>query len=313
MRFLLPLLAMLVGLVGFVRPAFAGCEAGSANFTYTDGRPLLYETTKTYTNANCTGFDSVDVTYKALAGLPGTYLSWADIDATTEVACSASTLVGRVWDMTSSPPVYKGELRSTGTWVNNRDPISNPGAKVCHVPPIRFETMFGFTAGRKYRFAVRALRSNQKGGRDFVLANAPLPTLNSGCDSLDGTWYCALTTSSGATENHDRWPTASFRLKLEAPALKVAQGGDLFFQNGKFFQPSYTYPRSDRPNFGYSNAALVYKGNVASLSQFSCSDFTMLADTYATPDYSYLSQTTTSSTSAGSSYRSRWTCTASGC
>lgn len=305
MRLLLSAVALLAAFAAsaaFARPALAQCQTDPAHYSY-DGRPHLYETANNYGSANCPGYTLVDVTYRALTPLPGTYLSWADTDPSTPDACAASKLTAQVWDRTTSPPVYKGERTSAGVWLTNRDPISNPGnTGACYIAPIRFETQFSFTAGRRYRFAVRAFRSGQKGTRDLVMANAPLPNLQTGCESLGGGFFCALIPSSGANNTYQRWPTASFRLRLESPMMKVAQGGDLFFQDGKFFQPHRTYSNVHAANYGYSNAALVYAGNVSSLDAFSCGDFKMLTYVNAIPTYSYLDEENIVTTANGTGY-----------
>ena len=108
--------------------------------------------------------------------------------------------------------------------------------------------------------------------------------------------------SRGADDTWGRWPTSSHRIRLELPNIKVAQGGDLFFQNWTFFQPHRSYARPDAPNFGYSNAALLYKGSFSSLDEFSCGDFTMLRHLYAHPHYTYINEARESTTVTGASY-----------
>lgn len=291
----------MLGGFAFTRVAAAGCETGSPHIAVLDGRPLVHAT-GAYGTASCLEHEVVDVTYKSLGTLPGTYLSWAAAEPATEASCTDARLSGDVWDMTSSPPVLKGTVSSAGTWVTNRDP-SNPSTGACQISPIRFENKFGFTIGRKYRFAMRAYRSKQKGGRSLVFANAPLPSPSAGCAVLNGPFYCAVLASSGAEDNNfRRWPTSSYRLRFESPTIRVLEGGDVFFQNGTFFQPHRTYSISTQPNFGYSNAALLYRGNYDSVDGFYCPAFTMLEDRYAHPEYSYHDQESVSTTAVGSSY-----------
>jgi hypothetical protein len=299
LRFLL-LLSTLFASLGLARSASAACEAGAPHVTFSDGRPLVHAT-GSYGTASCPEHEVVDVTYGALGTLPGTYASWAATDPGSEVACTSSRLSGDVWDMSSSPPVFKGNMSSTGVWVANRDP-SNPNTGACQIAPLRFENRFSFTSGRKYRFALRAYRLKQKGGRDLVFANAPLPAPGLGCAVLNGPHFCAVLASSGATSDSDRWPTSSYRLRLESPTMRVLEGGDIFFQDGSLFQPHRTYANSRKPNFGYSNAALLYRGGNASVDAFTCPDFTMLEDRYAAPEYSYLDQARESTTSPTASY-----------
>ncbi len=54
------------------------CATVAANKVFTDGRPIHWQDSTTYGSASCTNAYVVDVTYSALAPLPGTYLSWAD-------------------------------------------------------------------------------------------------------------------------------------------------------------------------------------------------------------------------------------------
>jgi hypothetical protein len=155
------------------------CAAVAANKTVTDGRPHLWQRARTYGTPSCTNAWLVDVTYSSLAPLPGTYVSWGDDEPLSETACGQSALRMYVWDMTGAIPAYLGTVSSQGTWVENDDPMRNPGvSKVCHVPPLRAESAFQLVNGRKYRFALRAEQASQN--RGLVLANGPVPSRKGG-------------------------------------------------------------------------------------------------------------------------------------
>ena len=116
------------------------CATVPADKSFPDGRPHVWQSARTYGSAGCTNGYVVDVTYSALAPLPGTYASWGDGEPATEAECRASWLRMFVWDVSSSQPTLVGSVTSQGAWIDNDDPVHNPGAaKVCHVPPLRVE------------------------------------------------------------------------------------------------------------------------------------------------------------------------------
>jgi hypothetical protein len=271
------------------------CDSVAANGIYTDGRPHVL-TTRSYSQFYCRDAYIVDVTYKAIDPFPGLYMSWGDTEPATEAECTRSVNRMLVWDVTSVPRVYKGEKVSRGVWVDNPDPVRNPGvSKICSVPPIRSENTFGFTVGRKYRFGMRAETGAETGTafsrRIFTFTMAPL------ADRLgsNGPFVTLLPASTsyynGTGGTHQRWPSSTaWSYKLESPDRRVALGGDLFFQDGEFFQPHRTYELLKAPNFGKSNATLIYQGTTGGLDDITCPDFKMIQRVYATPDYTYLNE-----------------------
>ena len=91
------------------------CATVTANKAFTDGRPIHWQDSTTYGTASCTNAYVIDVTYSALAPLPGTYLSWGDDEPESEAACVQSALRMYVWDMTGTQPSYLGATTSKGT------------------------------------------------------------------------------------------------------------------------------------------------------------------------------------------------------
>jgi hypothetical protein len=188
----------------------------TADKAFTDGRPHLWQASRTYGTASCTNGYVVDVTYSALAPLPGTYLSWADDEPASEAACRASWLRMYAWDVTGSQPTLAGTLTSQGVWIDNDDTVHNPGAsKLCHVPPLRAESAFTLTAGRRYRLALRAESDGQN--RGLVLANAPVPGRKPGnAEGGSEGLFLAIPKSVGGSDASG-WPVSPFAVKLTSP------------------------------------------------------------------------------------------------
>ncbi len=267
------------------------CDRLTADKSFPNGDPHLYLASQSYTRVGCTDAYLVDVSYQDPAPLPGTYLSWADAEP-TEAACPFARLRVFVWDTTTSTPVLKGSLTSQGVWGTNPDPAANPGATgVCQIDPIRIESGISLTPGRKYRFAVRA--AVERSGifkRHLVLANAPLPGRKGpgAVGQFVGGWYMAVLASSGANMlTADPWPTSSFAVRLRAMDARVTRGGDLLFQGGFFFKPAKSYTKSADPNFGLSNANLLYMGKDLDLNGFTCPTFAATSSSVMPPEYTY--------------------------
>jgi hypothetical protein len=242
--------------------------------TFTDGRPTHWQDSTTYGTASCTNAYVVDVTYSALSPLPGTYLSWGDDEPESEAACRQSALRMYAWDMTGTQPSYLGATTSQGTWIDNDDQVHNPGAtKVCHVPPLRAEAAFTLGNGRKYRFALRAERDATN--RKLVFANAPVPSRKgfNAAGTSDGL-FLAVPRSTGAPDATG-WPASPFAVKLDSPDRRVSRGGDLILSGSSFLELSDPYASAKSPNFGFSNAMLLYKGVVGSLAEISCPAYTL--------------------------------------
>lgn len=274
------------------------CATVAANRTFPDGRPILWQDSRTYGSTGCTNGFVVDVTYSALAPLPGTYLSWGDDEPDSASACTASALRMYVWDLSGSQPAYVGTTSSQGTWLDNGDPVRNPGmAKVCHVPPLRAETAFTFVSGKKYRFAMRAERSARS--QQLIFANAPVPSRKGGnaAGGSDGL-FLAIPKTVGAYDA-TYWPISPFAVRLESPDRRVTRGGDLILAGTTFsrFFEAFTWARS--PNFGYSNAMLLSRGTVGSLAEISCPAYTL---TTTEKKYSYTPGSEPSSAQTGAGY-----------
>jgi extradiol dioxygenase family protein len=252
------------------------CASVTANKAFTDGRPHLWQSSTVYGTTSCTNAYVVDVTYSALSPLPGTYLSWGDDEPVSESACRQSALRMYVWDLSGAQPSYKGTATTEGTWIDNDDLVHNPGAtKVCHVPPLRAEAAFQLASGRKYRFALRAEREGQNQG--LVFANAPVPSRkgNNAAGTAEGLFLAIPATAPERDETN--WPVSPFAVKLESPDRRVARGGDLMFDGSSFFKFAGGYASGNSPNFGLSNAMLLYQGNVGGLTDISCPAYTLTA------------------------------------
>ncbi len=274
------------------------CAAVTADKTFTDGRPHLWQRSRTYGTPSCTNAWVVDVTYSTLAPLPGTYLSWGDDEPTTETACGQSALRLYAWDMTGAIPSYLGTVSSQGTWVENDDLLRNPGvSKVCHVPPLRAESTFQLVSGRKYRFALRAEQASQN--RGLVLANAPVPSRKGGnaAGGAEGL-FLAIPALSG---EHDArgWPLSPFSVRLESPDRRVARGGDLVLDGIGFVKASEGFASALSPAFGFSNAMLLYQGDTGGLTDISCPAFSI---TETERKYNYTPGWETHPTASGSRY-----------
>ena len=273
------------------------CATVTANKAFTDGRPIHWQDSRTYGTASCTNAYVVDVTYSALSPLPGTYLSWGDDEPEAETACRQSALRMYVWDMSGTQPSYLGATTSQGTWIDNDDQLRNPGAsKICHVPPLRAETAFSFTNGRKYRFALRAERDASN--RKLIFANAPVPSRkgNNAAGGSDGL-FLAIPKSTGVPDATG-WPSSPFAVRLDSPDRRVSRGGDLILGESSFLRTSDSYVSARSPNFGFSNAMLLYKGVVGTLAEISCPAYT-LGSTEKTYSYSPGSTFLTAQTGAG--------------
>jgi hypothetical protein len=274
------------------------CAAVAADRTVADGRPHLWQRSRTYGTPSCTNAWLVDVTYSTLAPLPGTYLSWGDDEPISETACGQSALRMYAWDMTGAIPAYLGTVSSQGTWVDNDDPLRNPGAsKVCHVAPLRAESAFALVNGRKYRFALRAEQASQN--RGLVLANAPVPSRKGGnaAGGAEGR-FLAIPTLPGERDARG-WPLSPFSVRLESPDRRVARGGDLVLDGIFFMKTSDGYPSGVSLNFGYSNAMLLYQGNTGGLTDISCPAF---STTETERKYNYTPGWETHPTATGSRY-----------
>ena len=274
------------------------CATVAADRSFTDGRPHVWQASRTYGTSSCTNGYVVDVTYAALASLPGTYLSWGDDEPESEAACRASWLRMYVWDVTTSPPAYVGTASSQGTWIDDDDTAHNPGAaKLCHVPPLRAESAFALTAGRKYRFATRAERDSQN--RGLVLANAPVPGRKGGnaAGSADG-MFLAIPKSQGELDDTG-WPAAPFAVKLTSPDRRVSRGGELLHDGFSFLRPSYGYVNPASPDFGISNAMLLPQGGSGGLADISCPAFAL---TSTEKTYTYTPGSAPLATTEGTRY-----------
>jgi hypothetical protein len=252
------------------------CATVTANKAFTDGRPIHWQQSTTYGTASCTNAYVVDVTYSALAPLPGTYLSWGDDEPESQAACGQSALRMYVWDITGTQPSYLGTTTSQGTWIDNDDPVHNPGAtKICHVPPLRAEAAFSFANGKKYRFALRAERGTQNQG--LILANGPVPSRkgNNAAGGSEGL-FLAIPTSLGGLDA-TLWPVSPFAVRLDSPDRRVARGGDLILEASHFVKPSSAYELPSSPNFGFSNAMLLSQGSTGGLTDISCPAYSLTA------------------------------------
>ncbi|MEZ4300343.1 MAG: hypothetical protein R3B70_35690 [Polyangiaceae bacterium] len=266
------------------------CDTIPANSTFVWGDPHVYVSSTTYTNAGCTDSYIVVVNYKDPAPLPGTYMSWADVEPSNALTCGSSRLRMLVWDTTTSPYVYKGTLLSTGEWVANPDPAHDSAPSgVCRIQPIKAEDI-GLVPGRRYRFAMRAetqLFSTLR--KRFAFANAPLPGragLGAAGDFASG-WYMAILASSGADMSASYpWPTVLNQYRLTTMNARVDRGGDIVFQDGIFLNLTRSFTRPDHPNFGMSNADIVDHDG-ASLNGFSCPQLEMTSTEWPAPSYSY--------------------------
>lgn len=268
------------------------CATVAADRTFTDGRPHLWQSARTYGTPSCTNGYTVDLTYSALAPLPGTYLSWGDDEPASEAGCRASWLRMYVWDVTGSQPTYVGAVTSQGAWIDNDDPLHNPGvAKLCHVPPLRAESAFTLTAGRKYRLALRAEGDGQN--RGLVLANAPVPSRKGGnAEGGSEGLFLAIPKSGGGTDGSG-WPVTPFAVKLSSPDRRVTRGGELLHDGYSFQRTSDGYVNRSSPNFGVSNAMLLPQGSSGGLTDISCPTYALTgAKTYTyTPGSALLSAT----------------------
>ena len=298
---LLPAALLLASVAAF--PALAigtneQCATVSADKSFPDGRPHVWQSARTYGSAGCTNGYVVDVTYSALAPLPGTYASWGDGEPATEAECRGSWLRMFVWDVSSSQPTLVGSVTSQGAWIDNDDPVHNPGAaKVCHVPPLRFESAFTPANGRKYRLALRAETSGQN--RGLVLANGPVPSRKGGnAEGGSEGMFLALPASGGGSDVTG-WPIAPFAVKLTSPDRRVSRGGDLLHEGGFFERTAYGYVNPRSPNFGISNAMLLPQGNVGGLTDLNCPAFAL---TSTSRTYTYSAGMDSLSTAAGSRY-----------
>ncbi|MBK9967368.1 MAG: hypothetical protein IPP07_21825 [Holophagales bacterium] len=245
------------------------CATVAASKSFADGRPIHWQDSRSYGSASCTNAFIADVTYSALAPLPGTFLSWGDDEPESASACGASGLEMYVWDLSGTQPTYLGATSSQGTWVDNDDLVHNPGAaKVCHVPPLRAEAAFPFVNGRKYRFAMRAKRDAQN--QQLVFANAPVPGRKGGnaAGGSDGL-FLAIPKSLGARDATG-WPASPFAVRLETPDRRVSRGGDLILDGYSFVRLSDGYGWAESPNYGSSNAMLLPRGSVGALADISC-------------------------------------------
>ncbi len=261
------------------------CATVSADRAFTDGRPHLWQSSTNYGTTGCTNAYVVDVTYSALSPLPGTYLSWGDDEPETEVACRQSALRMFVWDLSGAQPAYRGTASSQGIWLTNDDAIRNPGAtKLCTVPSVRAEAAFQLAIGRKYRFALRAERGSENQG--LVFANAPVPSRkgNDAAGSASEGMFLAIP-ATPPERDASGWPVSLLAVKLESPDRRVARGGDLAFSGAGFIKLSDGYGFAKSPNFGYSNAMLLYQGNVGGLGDISCPAYALTA-TARTYNYS---------------------------
>lgn len=266
------------------------CDTVPADRTFADGRPHLWQTSTSYGSSGCPNGYVVDVTYSALAPLPGTYMSWGDDEPTTQAACEQSWLRMHVWYMSGTLPAYMGELTSQGTWIDNTDTLRNPGAeKICHVPPLRAESAFSFGNGRRYRFALRAERNyiTHVQNRKLVLANAPVPSRKGeSAASSGGALFVALPMSEGGVDATG-WPLSPFLFKVERPERRVSLGGDLVHTGSAFLPTSQGFILPLSPNYGYSNAMLLYRGNVGGLDDFSCPAYAVSGEQGGIPTYTY--------------------------
>lgn len=283
------------------------CDTTPADKFVAWGDPHIYLDSASYSNPGCSGAYVVDEWYHDLGALPGTYLSWADQEPTSEAECAVSKLTVYVWDVTSSPKLYKGMLTSQGVWVDNPDPSRNPGStKVCQINPIRVEDSLSLTPSKKYRFALRASRMlhGVTSNRRLVFANAPLPGRAGpgGAGSSAAGWYMTMLSSSGADMNGKYpWPTSTFQLRFSAMNARVTTGGDLVYQEGVLFNPSHTFTRLDHPNFARANGGIVVVyGGSPGLNEFSCPPLTMDPGENFPPTYSYPAWYTGSTANVGS-------------
>ncbi len=281
------------------------CDAVPADRTFTDGRPHLWQTSTTYGSTGCPNGYVVDVAYSPLSPLPGTYMSWGDDEPTTQTACEQSFLRMHVWYMSGAHPSYMGELASQGTWIDNTDTVRNPGAaKVCHAPPLRAESAFSLGIGRSYRFALRAERNyvTHVQNRKFVLANAPVPSRKGGSVATSGgAVYVALPMSEGGVDATG-WPLAPFSFKLERPERRVSRGGDLVHTGSSFLPTSQAFVSARSPNYGYSNAMLLYRGNTGGLDDFTCPAHTITGTQGGLPTYAYTPGSTPAHLETGALY-----------
>lgn len=274
------------------------CAAVAADKTVTDGRPHLWQRSRTYGTPSCTNAWLVDVTYSPLAPLPGTYLSWGDDEPLSETACGQSALRMYAWDMTGAIPAYLGTVSSQGTWVDNDDPVRNPGVtKVCHVAPLRAESAFQLANGRKYRFALRAEQASQN--RGLVLANGPVPSRKGGnaAGGAEGL-FLAIPTLPGERDARGN-PLSPFSVRLEGPDRRVALGGDLVLDGIGFVKASEGFAFGRSPAFGFSNAMLLYQGSSGGLTDIPCP---ALATGATDRTYNYTPGWETHPTSTGSRY-----------
>jgi len=245
------------------------CASVTADRAFTNGRPHLWQSSRSYGTASCTNGFVVDVTYSALAPLPGTYLSWGDDEPASESACQQSALRMYVWDMSGAQPAFRGTLTSQGAWVANDDTLHNPGAeKVCHVAPLRAESAVQLASGRKYRFAMRAESGSQN--RGLVFANGPVPDRKGGgaASGAEGT-FLAVPATLGEMDATG-WPLSPFAVRLGSPDRRVARGGDLIHDGMRFFKLSHGFGNGESPNFGLSNAMLLSQGSAGGLTDISC-------------------------------------------
>lgn len=268
------------------------CDTAPADSTFPSGAPHLYVSSPSYGHAECSSAYLVDLyTYQVPGAFPGTYLSWADAEPTSQFACAGAALSVYVWDITTEPHVFKGALTSKGTWVDNPDQGLNPGsAKLCQILPIRVEDGIQLSPDRWYRFAIRAsVTMIGVFNRGFVLASAPLPgrTGPGAVGSLSDGWYTAMIASSGADMNDPYpWPTSSHQLRLSMSNARVTRGGDIVFQDGQFLNPSRSYTKLGHPNFGLSNASVEFVGT-ADLNAFTCPALEIQPDSTFPPEYTY--------------------------
>ncbi len=248
------------------------CATVSADRSFPDGRPHVWKSTTAYGTSSCTNGYVVDVTYSALAPLPGTYLSWGDAEPSTQTACVQSALKMYVWDLSGAQPAYLGATSTQGAWIDNDDTLHNPGAaKLCHVPPVRAEAAFQLASGKKYRFAMRAERQGQNQG--LIFANAPVPSRKGGNAAGSAEGLFLAIPKSPAARDANGWLTEPFAVKLESPDRRVARGGDLVVDGTSFFKLSQHFAFGASAGFGLSNAMLLPQGTTGGLTDITCPSY----------------------------------------